>query len=113
MNTGMHLMMKCDLCYDRTSVGKKPMCASVCPSQALFFGTREEVEKLRPSSKILNSFQFGSQIITTKVNMLVPKSAMVEHLDVVEAIHQSPPGNKMAEDILTDAMFETEASDES
>jgi len=40
MNGGMQLMMKCDLCYDRTSIGKKPMCASVCPSQALFFGTR-------------------------------------------------------------------------
>ena len=25
------------------SVGKKPMCATVCPSQALFFGTREEI----------------------------------------------------------------------
>ena len=37
------LMMKCDMCYDRTSVGKKPMCATVCPSQALFFGTREEI----------------------------------------------------------------------
>ena len=35
------IMMKCDMCYDRTSVGKKPMCATVCPSQALFFGTRE------------------------------------------------------------------------
>ncbi len=28
-------MMKCDMCYDRTSVDKKPMCATVCPSQAL------------------------------------------------------------------------------
>ena len=28
-------MMKCDMCYDRTSVGKRPMCATVCPSQAL------------------------------------------------------------------------------
>ena len=34
------LMMKCDMCYDRTSIGKKPMCATVCPSQALFYGTR-------------------------------------------------------------------------
>ena len=24
-------MMKCDMCYDRTSVGKRPMCATVCP----------------------------------------------------------------------------------
>ena len=30
-------MMKCDMCYDRTSVGKKPMCATVCPSQALSY----------------------------------------------------------------------------
>ena len=44
----IELMMKCDMCYDRTSVGKKPMCATVCPSQALFFGTREEIEQLRP-----------------------------------------------------------------
>ena len=48
MNTRMNLMMKCDMCYDRTSVGLKPMCASICPSQALFFGTRAEVERLRP-----------------------------------------------------------------
>ena len=27
-------MMKCDMCYDRTSVGKRPMCATVCPSGA-------------------------------------------------------------------------------
>ena len=25
-------MMKCDMCYDRTSIGKRPMCATVCPS---------------------------------------------------------------------------------
>jgi Fe-S-cluster-containing dehydrogenase component len=37
------IMMKCDMCYDRSSVGKKPMCATVCPSQALFFGTREQI----------------------------------------------------------------------
>ena len=35
MNNAANLMMKCDLCYDRTSQGLKPMCASVCPSGAL------------------------------------------------------------------------------
>ena len=70
--TGIELMMKCDMCYDRTSEGLKPMCASVCPSQCLFFGTREEIEQLRPRSKPLNQFQFGEQTINTKVNMLVP-----------------------------------------
>jgi Fe-S-cluster-containing dehydrogenase component len=86
MNTRMNLMMKCDMCYDRTSVGKKPMCASVCPSQALFFGTRDEIEKLRPRSRPLNRFQFGNQTITTKVNMMVPKASAVERLDVTAAM---------------------------
>jgi Fe-S-cluster-containing dehydrogenase component len=86
MNTRMNLMMKCDMCYDRTSVGNKPMCASVCPSQALFYGTRDEVEKLRPQSRPINTFQFGKQTITTKVNMMVPKTSRVERLDVTETM---------------------------
>jgi Fe-S-cluster-containing dehydrogenase component len=67
------LMMKCDMCYDRTSVGKKPMCATVCPSQALFFGTREQLEQMRPQSMPVNAFQFGNQTITTRVFTMVPK----------------------------------------
>jgi Fe-S-cluster-containing dehydrogenase component len=86
MNTGMNLMMKCDMCYDRTSVGKKPMCASVCPSQALFFGTREEIEDLRPRSRPINQFQFGQQTITTKVHLMVPKEAASDRLDVVSSM---------------------------
>ena len=58
------IMMKCDMCYDRTSAGKKPMCATVCPSQALFYGTAEEIERLRPQSTPINRFQFGGQTIT-------------------------------------------------
>jgi len=87
MNTGMNLMMKCDMCYDRTSVGKKPMCSSICPSQALFFGTRQEIEKLRPRSRSINEFQFGKQTITTKVNMMVPKETGNEQLDVTAALY--------------------------
>ena len=100
MNTGMNLMMKCDMCYDRTSVGKKPMCASVCPSQALFFGTRDEIEKLRPRSRPLNSFQFGNQTITTKVNMMVPEDSPVAHIDVTGAIHEPTASQDAADDPL-------------
>jgi Fe-S-cluster-containing dehydrogenase component len=100
MNTGMNLMMKCDMCYDRTSVGKKPMCASVCPSQALFFGTRDEVEKLRPRSRPINRFQFGNQTITTKVNMMVPKDSPVEQLDVTAALHAPTAGPSLTADPL-------------
>jgi Fe-S-cluster-containing dehydrogenase component len=110
MHTGMHLMMKCDMCYDRTSVGKKPMCASVCPSQSLFFGTRDEIERLRPNSKTVNEFQFGNQIIRTKVHMMVPKHAAADRLDVVGALHTPALGNNMNDDVLFDAMYSTETT---
>lgn len=65
-------MMKCDMCYDRTSVGKKPMCTTVCPSGALFFGTPEEIAEQR-SAKPINEFVFGKKTIKTKVNLMMPK----------------------------------------
>jgi Fe-S-cluster-containing dehydrogenase component len=83
MNTGMSLMMKCDMCYDRTSVGKKPMCASVCPSQALFYGTREEIEASRPRSRPVDTFRFGHHTVTTKVSMMVPRDSVLHAFDVL------------------------------
>jgi Fe-S-cluster-containing dehydrogenase component len=38
-------MMKCDMCTDRTSEGYAPMCASVCPSEALWYGTTRGVPR--------------------------------------------------------------------
>ena len=64
-------MMKCDMCYDRTSVGLKPMCATVCPSGALFFGTPEELATQRSGTPI-NEFVFGNQVVTTKVHLMMP-----------------------------------------
>jgi len=85
--TDRQLMMKCDMCYDRTSVGKKPMCATVCPSQALFYGTRQQIEALRPQSRPTNEFRFGEQTITTRVNVMVPRAkAPAPILDVVSAM---------------------------
>src|SRR5690606_23840163 len=92
MNTRMHLMMKCDMCYDRTSIGLKPMCASVCPSQALAFGTREEMARLRPNARPINTFRFGSQTIRTKVSMMAPADAPAEILDVAAAMHEPTIG---------------------
>ena len=104
MNSASALMMKCDMCYDRTSVGQKPMCASVCPSQALFYGTREEIERLRPRSQPVNSFQFGNQRITTKVNMMAPRPVHVNLVDLVDmvfdvtaALHDAPTTQAAAE----------------
>jgi Fe-S-cluster-containing dehydrogenase component len=83
------IMMKCDLCYDRTSVGKRPMCATVCPSQALFFGTREQLAALRPQSRPTNRFQFGAQTITTRVNVLIPRARIEELVDVTTALDET------------------------
>jgi Fe-S-cluster-containing dehydrogenase component len=100
MNTRMNLMMKCDMCHDRTSVGLKPMCASVCPSQALAFGTRQEIAKLRPNSKALNTFRFGAQTIRTKVNVLVPASAPRELIDVTAAMYEPAIGHDMLDAVF-------------
>jgi Fe-S-cluster-containing dehydrogenase component len=96
-------MMKCDMCYDRTSVGKKPMCAAVCPSQALFFGTREQIEQLRPLSAPVNTFQFGNQTITTQVQVMVPRAlaARAPHVDVVAAMDEQPNSRAVSLKVVT------------
>jgi Fe-S-cluster-containing dehydrogenase component len=104
MKTEFSLMMKCDMCYDRTSVGLKPMCASVCPSGALYFGTHEEIEHLRPRSQPVNTFQFGNQTITTKVHMMVPRDAGVSHVDVLSAMDDDATGRGDMLDSVFDDM---------
>ena len=88
------IMMKCDMCYDRSSVGKKPMCTTVCPSQALFYGTREQIEQLRPQSTPVNRFQFGNHTISTRVYMMVSRTSAAPqpYVDVTAAMdeHASP-----------------------
>src|SRR5204862_7475423 len=72
MKVELELMMKCDMCYDRTSLGLRPMCATVCPSGALFFGTPEEIAGQRRSAPV-NEFVFGKRTIKTKVSLMMPK----------------------------------------
>ena len=62
------------------------MCATVCPSQALFFGTHEEIDRLRLRSRPINEFRFGAQTIHTKVRMMIPREATVSHIDVADAM---------------------------
>ncbi len=99
------IMMKCDMCYDRSSVGKKPMCATVCPSQALFFGTREQIEQLRPASVPVNRFQFGDQAITTKVFVMTPRAlkAPAPYLDVTAAMTEQPRARAVSLKVVAEA----------
>jgi hypothetical protein len=68
------------------------MCATVCPSQALFFGSHEQIEQLRPLSAPLNTFTFGNQTITTQVQLLVPRAAAARnaYVDVAAAMEERP-----------------------
>ena len=109
MNTRMNLMMKCDMCYDRTSVGLKPMCASVCPSQALAFGTREEMARLRPNAKPVNSFQFGAQTIRTKVNIMIPRNTPNDIVDVTSSMYEPALGCDLLDGLFAEALFEGDA----
>jgi len=76
------LMMKCDMCYDRTSAGKRPMCATVCPSQALAYVAPEAIAARpeRPS----NLFRFGAQEVRTKVFVMLPPERGELSIDVVD-----------------------------
>ena len=83
MMAKLELMMKCDMCYDRTSVGKRPMCATVCPSQALAYVPPESIARERwkqPS----NVFQFGNQTVKTKVYMMLPAGETALAVDVAD-----------------------------
>jgi Fe-S-cluster-containing dehydrogenase component len=87
-------MMKCDMCYDRTSVDKKPMCATVCPSQALTFATAEEIQRTRRGVAI-NRWKFGREEVTTKVFVIVPRE--VERVNV-ELVQISPTPSALSDD---------------
>jgi Fe-S-cluster-containing dehydrogenase component len=81
-------MMKCDMCYDRSSVGLKPMCASVCPSEALWFGTPERFDDTR-TGELLSEFRFGNQVVPTKVATVV-HDASAGPIDVLGGSSSAP-----------------------
>ena len=87
-------MMKCDMCYDRTSADKRPMCATVCPSQALAYVRPEQIARTR-REKPVNSFRFGQQTVATKVFMMAPAGQDEISIDVIdymweEGFHAAP-----------------------
>ncbi len=38
-----HKAYKCSLCVDRVSVGQAPACAKACPTQAISFGSKQDM----------------------------------------------------------------------
>ncbi len=102
MMVEFELMMKCDMCYDRTSVGKQPMCTTVCPSRALHYGTMQEIADQRPRSQPFNRFRFGGQEINTKVHMMIPRDTQPEYIDVVEVMEDAAESQPVTLNVLTE-----------
>jgi Fe-S-cluster-containing dehydrogenase component len=91
------LMMKCDLCYDRTAVGLRPMCATVCPSGALFYGSRAEVEDLR-RARAQNRFTVGTETVHTRNHLMAPAA------DTLLVAPMSGVPRSRAEQLLEEAL---------
>ena len=68
---------ECDMCYDRTSVGRSRCAATVCPSQALFFGTHAQDRAATAAVAAVNRFQFGGHTITTQVQVMITRARVV------------------------------------
>jgi Fe-S-cluster-containing dehydrogenase component len=98
------LMMKCDMCYDRTSVGLRPMCATVCPSQALSYIPPAKVAAERRDQPV-NQFRFGNQLVTTKVFMMMPPEEPVAGVDVIDYMWEAHE-NGNADWLISEAIME-------
>jgi anaerobic dimethyl sulfoxide reductase subunit B len=51
------MMRKCDMCLDRIEIGQTPICAATCPTQALRWGTTQDLAALasrRAARKIIS-----------------------------------------------------------
>lgn len=54
MDEEQNLMYKCDLCIDRTKEDIPPMCASVCPANAIQWLTDEEIAEKKEKYSLNN-----------------------------------------------------------
>lgn len=71
---------KCNLCYDRTSEGLAPMCATVCPTDAIFYGSLEELLAQRPDAAATDIVVFGDTEVRTGVGTVVPRPVVDDAL---------------------------------
>ena len=67
-------------------------------------GLDEEMARQRPDATPVNTFRFGAQTITTRVNVMVPREARSEVVDVTASMYEPVVGHEMLE-----AVFEEEA----
>ena len=83
-------MMKCDMCYDRTSAGKRPMCATVCPSGALAYAHPDEIARTRRGQPV-NTVRFGAEAVRTKVFLIAPAGRDEIAIDITDYMWEGEP----------------------
>jgi len=64
------------------------MCATVCPSQALYYGRAEDIERMRVENPI-RQFQFGNQTVRTKVHLMSAPATDQLDFDIVSFMPES------------------------
>jgi anaerobic dimethyl sulfoxide reductase subunit B (iron-sulfur subunit) len=64
------IMQKCDLCVDRLAQGKQPVCVGTCVSEALHFGTLEELSKLARARQLEGSTRPSMLVLSVKWPLL-------------------------------------------
>ena len=101
-------MMKCDS-VTTASVGKEADVRDGLSASTVLWNTRELAE-LRPNSQPVNSF-YGAQVVSTRVNVLVPQHSAPVQLDVLEALYDPPSGNLMEEALFCKGCHERERTD--
>ena len=83
-------MMKCDMCYDRTSAGKRPMCATVCPSGGLAYAQPGEIARTQ-RDKPVNTVRFGAELVRTKVFLIAPAGRDEIAIDITDYMWEGEP----------------------
>jgi hypothetical protein len=78
------------------------MCATVCPSQALYFGPAEEVMRMRQERPV-QEFHFGEQALRTKVKVMSAPGTDRLDYDILEFM---PGANGSATDIAGLSVYE-------
>lgn len=67
-------MQKCDMCLERWSVGKKPVCVAGCPMRALDAGPMPELEAKYGKNREAISFTYNARLQPSVIFKAKPES---------------------------------------
>ena len=86
------IMMKCDMCYDRTASARSRCAPRSARARRCSSARASRSSSCGRCPRRSNQFQFGDQTITTRVFMMVPQRrvAASRYVDVTAAMDEQP-----------------------